>query len=129
MAPTRISEWVLPHETHDTLFGAEHGTAPDLIYARGVPDTPSPDPNIFDRMKCNLILVEVGFCRDFGCNTQHQEKTAKYAPVVTTLKAVCGKVEFVTVLIGHDGTSLILTQQHLAQALSATRPEIERSRG
>jgi hypothetical protein len=48
-APTRIPDWVLPQgETH-MLFDAGHGTTPDLIYARGVPDTTSPDPTSFDR--------------------------------------------------------------------------------
>ncbi len=91
-APTRIVDWVLPHETHDALFRAGHGTAPDLIYAKRIPDTPSPDPNIFNRKKCNLILIEVGFCRDFGCHTKIQKKTTKYAPLVTFLKAVYEKV-------------------------------------
>ena len=37
-APRRIPDWVLPHgETH-MLFDVGHGTAQDLIYARGVPD-------------------------------------------------------------------------------------------
>ncbi len=45
-----------------------------------------------DRKKCNLILIEVGFCRDFGCHAMLQEKTAKSAPLVTALKALWGKV-------------------------------------
>jgi hypothetical protein len=39
-----------------------------------------------------------------------------------------GKVEFVAVPIGHAGTTLTMTHRYLAQALSATRPEIEQSR-
>ncbi len=31
------------------LFEAGHGTAPDLVYARGVPDTPFLDPTAFDK--------------------------------------------------------------------------------
>ena len=65
-APARLPEWIFPLETQETLFRAGHGTAPDLIYARGVPDTPSPDPSTFDRKKCNLIIIEIGFCQDFG---------------------------------------------------------------
>jgi len=38
------------------------------------------------------------------------------------------KVELVAVSIGHAGTTLKETQCYLAQALSATRPEIERSK-
>ena len=37
-------------------------------------------------------------------------------------------MEFVAVPIGHAGTTLKETQRHLAQALSATRPDIERRR-
>ena len=71
-APTRIPAWILPLETQDALFAAGHGTAPDLIYARGVPDTPEPDPTTFDRKNCNLIVNEVFFCRDFGCHERRQ---------------------------------------------------------
>jgi hypothetical protein len=85
---TRIPDWILPLETQETLFRAGHDTNPDLIYARGVPDTPSPDLSTLDRKKCNLILVEVGFCQDFGCYKRLQETTAKYAPLVNALKAV-----------------------------------------
>ena len=55
------------------------------------PGHPLTGPSTFDRMKCNLILVEAGFCRDFGCHTRHKEKTAKYAPIVTAFKAVWGR--------------------------------------
>jgi hypothetical protein len=64
---------------------------PDLVYAKGVPDTPSPDPSTFDRMKCNLILVETGLCKDFRCNTRHQENAAKYAPLVNALETIWGR--------------------------------------
>jgi hypothetical protein len=127
-APTRIPAWILPLETQDALFAAGHGTAPDLIYARGVPDTPEPDPTTFDRKNCNLIVNEVFFCRDFGCHERRQEKTAKYIPLINALKEVWGKVEFVAIPIGHAGTTLAETQRHLAQAMAATRPEIERNR-
>jgi hypothetical protein len=125
----------LPHPILDTTprhsrnpFQGGKGTASDLIYAIGVPDIPTPDPSAFDRKHCNLIIIEVGFCQDFGRYKRLQEKTAKYAPLVTALNAVWGKVEFVVIPIGHAGTTLTTTQRHLAQALSATRPEIERSR-
>ncbi len=41
---------------------------PDLIYTKGVPNTPSPDPTAFDHKHCSLTFVEIGLCRDFGCN-------------------------------------------------------------
>ena len=101
---------------------------PDLIYAKGVPDTPSPDPKTFDRKKCNLIIIEIGFCQDFGCQKRLQEKTAKYAPLVAALKTIWGKVEFAPSPIRNAGTTLQEADRHLAQALSATWPDIERCR-
>ena len=77
-APTRIPVWILTLETQEALFREEHGTAPDLIYARGVPDTPAPDQHTFDKKQCILIIFEIGFCEDFGCHKWLQEKTAKY---------------------------------------------------
>jgi hypothetical protein len=126
--PTRISDWILSIETHEVPFRAGHGTTPDLIYARGVPETPSPDQSTLDRKKCNLIFIEVRFYRDFGYHEKLQKKTTKYAPLVNALKAEWGKVEFVADPIGHAGTTLSETQRHLAQVLSATRHEIERNR-
>jgi hypothetical protein len=72
-APARLPEWILPLETQEALFRAGHGTAFDLIFARGVPDIPSPDPRTFDRKKCNFILLDIGFCQDFGCHKRLQE--------------------------------------------------------
>ena len=57
--------------------------APELIYASGIPNTPVPDPITFDRKKGDLILIEIGLCRDFGCHTKPEEKTIKDAPLVT----------------------------------------------
>jgi hypothetical protein len=54
-----------------------------------------------------------------------QEKTAKYAPLINALKGIWGNVEFVAVPIGHTGTTFNMTNRNLAQALSATRPEIK----
>ncbi len=28
---------------------------------------PPPDPTSFDKNQCTLIIIEIGFCRDFGC--------------------------------------------------------------
>ena len=56
-----------PKEAQDARFHAGHVTAPDLIHAKGISDTPIPDPSAFDRQKCNLILIEVGFCKDQAC--------------------------------------------------------------
>ena len=49
-------------------------------------DTLSPYPNTFDGNKCALIIIELGFCRIFGCDNKIAEKKAKYAPLIATLK-------------------------------------------
>ncbi len=68
------------------LFEAGHGTAPDLIYAIGVPDTRSPDPTSFDKKKCTLIISEIGFCKDLGCDAKFDKKTEKYSPLIAALR-------------------------------------------
>ncbi len=69
-APSRIPAWIFSHEDSQELYAAGHGTAPDLIYARGVPDSPSPDPTSFNKNICTLIIVEVGLCQDLGCEAK-----------------------------------------------------------
>ena len=81
-APPHILDWILPRETQDSLFKAGHGMAPYLIYARTIQNTSEPDPIAFDQQKCNLILIDVGFCRDFECLSKLQEKADEYAPLV-----------------------------------------------
>jgi len=76
-APNRIPPWVLPPEEAHALFEAGHGTAPDLIYARGIPNTPHHGQSTTDKKLCTLILLEVGICRDLGCDNKHNEKTEK----------------------------------------------------
>ena len=56
--------WVLPAEETQALFDEGHDTPPDLIYARGVPDTIDPGKTDFDKKTCTLILIEIGFSRD-----------------------------------------------------------------
>ena len=68
------------------LFEGDHGTAPDLIYVRGVPDTPDPGHTNFDKKTCTLILIEDGFSRDLGCDKKHTVKTEKYSPLVAALR-------------------------------------------
>jgi hypothetical protein len=78
--------WVLPTEETHTLFEGSHGTAPCLIYARGVPDTPDPGQTNFEEKTCTLILIEIGFSRDLGCDKKHTEKTEKYFPLLAALR-------------------------------------------
>jgi hypothetical protein len=79
-SPSKTPPWVLPTEEIQAIFEEGHGTAPDLIYARGVPDTPGPGQTSFDKKSCTLILIDIGFSRDLGCNKKHAEKTDKYSP-------------------------------------------------
>jgi hypothetical protein len=64
--PRGIPRWVLPIEETHELFSTSHGTAPDLIYAWGVPDFSSSDPTSFTKKQCAVAIIEIGFCRDFG---------------------------------------------------------------
>jgi hypothetical protein len=56
-APTRIPLWVLPADETQALFDAGYGTAPDLIYDKGVPDDPHPDQTNTDKKLCTLIQL------------------------------------------------------------------------
>jgi hypothetical protein len=69
-------------ETQETqaLFEEGHCPAPDLIYAREVPDTIDLGKTNFDKKTCTLIFIEIGFSRDLGCDKKHTEKTEKYTP-------------------------------------------------
>ena len=109
------------------LFEAGHGTAPDLVYARGVPDTPSPNPPAFDKKMCSLIIVEIGFCRDIGCEDKIEEKNMKYAPLMATLRRHWGRLELIALPIGHAGTTLSITLDQLTTAFSTVRPTTGRS--
>jgi len=85
-APSRIPPWALLTEETQALFEGGHGTSPDLIYARRVPDTPAPGKTNFKNKACTLILIEIGFSRDLGCDKKHTEKTEKYSSLVAALK-------------------------------------------
>jgi hypothetical protein len=110
------------------LFEAGHGTSPDLIYARGFPDAPSPDSTSFDKKQCTLIIVEIGFFKDLGCDVKFYKKTEKYFLLITALGRYWGRVEFIAFPIGHAGTTLTRTLDHLTAAFSTARPTVERSR-
>jgi hypothetical protein len=80
------SGWVLPTEQNRELFSAGHGTAPYLIYARGVPDSPSLDPSSFNKKQCTFTIIEIGFCKDLGCDIKLAKKTEKYSPLIVAFK-------------------------------------------
>ena len=79
-APRRIPDWVLSREEIQELYSAGHGTASDLIYAKGVSDSPHPDHTSFHKKACTLIVIEIGFCNDLGSNIKLEAKTKKYSP-------------------------------------------------
>jgi hypothetical protein len=54
-----IPAWVFPIEETQSLFDRGHGTAPNLIYARGATNTPSPGPITFDKKLRTLIFFEI----------------------------------------------------------------------
>jgi hypothetical protein len=54
-----MPDWVLSREEIQELYSAGHGTAPDLIYARGVPDSPHPDRTSVNKKACTLIIKEI----------------------------------------------------------------------
>ena len=100
------------------MFEAGHGTSPDLIYARGVPDTPFPDPTFFERRQCILIIVEIGSCKDLGCDIKFDEKTEKYSALIAALRKYWGRVEFGAFPIGRAGITHTRTLEHLTAAFS-----------
>ncbi len=96
------------------------------LYARGVPDTPSSDPTSFNKKLCSLIIVEIGFCRDLGCEDKLEANITKYTPLIAALKKHWGTVEFIALTIGHASTTLKATLNHLTTAFSTARPRGER---
>jgi len=110
------------------MFDAGHDTAPDLIYARGILNTPFPDPTSFDKKQCTLIIVEIGFCMDLGCDVKFGKKTEKYSNLIAALMRYWRRVEFIAFPIGHAGTTLTMTLDHLTAAFSTVRLTVERSR-
>jgi len=85
MAPRRIPDWVFPPDETQTMFQAGHGTDPELIYARGIPNSSSTNPIYFDKKQCTLTIVEIGFCRDLGGDIKIEKKTEKYSPLIEAL--------------------------------------------
>jgi len=66
MAPKCIPVWFLPQEDQDNLMAVGASAAPDITYARGVLDDPTPDTDSFDCKDCSLDHFEISFCKDLG---------------------------------------------------------------
>jgi hypothetical protein len=71
---------------------------------------------------CNLLVIEVGFCRDLGCHEKIQEKTEKYNPLLHALQNQWGDVAFVYIPIGHAGTTMSTTREDIAKVLAVPNP-------
>ena len=95
------------------------------IYARGVLDSPFPDPTSFNKKKCTLIIVEIGFYWDFDCDAKIEEKPRNTPISSRPFKNYWGRVEFIAFRVGHAGTTFTRTQDHLTAAVSTIRPNME----
>jgi hypothetical protein len=122
--PSYLPNWVLPQRTSDLLRYHNHGVAPDLVYARGVPNIPNPDPASIDKSSCSLLLIEIGFSSDLNLKAKLADKTTKYQPLLNELRKDWGSADLVCIPIGHAGTLLGETAVHLAQALATRRPSL-----
>ena len=83
---------------------------------------PDPGQANFDKKACTLILIEIGCSRDLGCDEKHTEKIEKYSPLVAALKQYWGRMELVAIPVGHAGTTLTRTLDHLTATLSTVCP-------
>ena len=124
-APKYLPEWVLPKEVHDRLLAEGAGLAPDIVYARGVPNLCPPPPNSFNPCQCSLLLVEVGYCQDLRLDSKEQMKLGKYDSLVTALRERWGRVTLVGIPLGIGGTVSSSTAQELALALCLKRPNLQ----
>ena len=80
--PRSIIAWIFQQEDlADNLKAAEAGTAPDIIYSRGVPACNALDTESFDHKDFSLILFEISFCKDLGYQEKLTTKTKKYHPL------------------------------------------------
>ena len=127
-APRYIPAWVLPKEDLDSLMAVGAGATSDIIYARGVPTDPTLDPEFFACKNRSLVLFEIGFCRDLGCQEKLTNKTDKYNPLLYALRRYCGLAELVCIPIYHAGTTLHDTATDIATILDKVRPSIATNR-
>jgi hypothetical protein len=126
-APSQIPSCIIPQE--ETLARCEecNGTAPDIIYARGVPDTTHPVITNVDKKLCNLNFTEIEISRNLGCDKKHAEKTEKYFSLVAALQRRSERVNFGAIPIGHTGTTLTKTLDNLTAAFSTVRPRADQA--
>ncbi len=66
---------MLPPERIDIFRRQGLGVTPDLIYARGVPNVPNPNPSSFNKATCSLLLIEAGFVSDLNLKAKMEGKS------------------------------------------------------
>ncbi len=59
---------------------------------------------------------------------EKEKKTKEYSPVIAALGKYWGRVEFIALSIGHAGTTLNKTLDHLTAAFSIVLPHVEQAR-
>jgi len=89
---------------------------------------PPPTRYLLIKQQCTLIIIEIGFRMDLGCDVKFDMKTEKYSPLIAALRRCWGRVEFIAFPIDHAGTTLNRTLDHLTAAFSTVRQTVERSR-
>ena len=57
---------------------------------QGITDSPSPNPTSFNRKHYTLIIVEMGFYRDLGCDIKIEKKTESYYLLIAALNKKLG---------------------------------------
>ena len=62
----------------------------------------------FDRTHCNIVVVEIGFCQDFGCDkkTRQQDPKKSLSSGSSNNYKYSDKVELIAIAIGYVGTTL-----------------------
>ena len=40
----------------------------------------------FDKKQCTLIIVEIGFCMDLGCDIKLEKNNEKYSPLMAAIR-------------------------------------------
>jgi hypothetical protein len=51
-----------------------------------------PPTDLLQKKKCTLIIVEIGLCKDLGCDVKFYKKTEKYSPFIAALRKYWGRV-------------------------------------
>ena len=121
-APRFLPDWLLSNTDQQRLIQSGHGVAPDIVYAKGVPNLRDPPDSSYDPAQCVILLVEVGFCQDLRLQAKEHLKLCKYAPLLEALRLRWGRVLLVGIPMGIAGTASVSALSQLAEALCTLRP-------